>query len=218
MKSFNSFRIVPFLAATILSLACLQAGAAGYKLADKVGSGIAEFRDDILDIKKAVDTTIASLDQVVTQAAVDPRKAYKQFEKNIPRIESAAKTAKKHGEAMRSKGQSYFQQWEKQMASVNDPDIRKMTEDRKARLQTSFDNIKKTTEPAREQFDSWLSDLKDLQKYLSQDITINGIEAAEKLIAKTKSEGLAVQQTLDKVITQLNTVVATITPAKVIKK
>jgi len=49
---------------------------------------------------------------------------------------------------------------------------------------------------------------------LSQDLTIGGIDAAKDLIAKTKTEGRTVQQTLDKVIAKLNTVVATITPAK----
>lgn len=69
-------------------------------------------------------------------------------------------------------------------------------------------------EPVRDQFNSWLVNLKDLHKYLSNDLTIGGIDAAKELIAKNKSEGLVVQQNLDKVIAELNTVVATITPAK----
>ena len=60
----------------------------------------------------------------------------------------------------------------------------------------------------------FLADLKDLQVVLGQDLTIAGIDAAKDPIAKTKSEGAKVQQTLDKVIAELNTVVATITPAK----
>ena len=64
------------------------------------------------------------------------------------------------------------------------------------------------------EFIPWLADLKDLQKYLGNDLTIGGIDAAKDLIAKTKAHGLTVQQSLDKVIAELNTVVATITPAK----
>jgi len=218
MNSLKHFRILPLLAGTALLLPCFQAGAAGYKLADKVGASISEFRDDIVDVKKSVDATMVSLDKIVTDAATDPRKAFKEFDKNVPRIDSAAATAKKHAEAMKAKGQSYFQQWEKEMASVNNPEIRQLAEGRKAKLQTTFDNIKSHTEPAREQFNAWLTDLKDLQKYLSQDITISGIEAAKSQIAKAKADGLTVQQTLEKVIAELNTVVATITPAKVEKK
>jgi hypothetical protein len=217
MKSLKLFRILPLVASAALLLTCLQASAAGYKLADKAGASIAKFRDDIVDIKEAVDATMVSLDQIVVTAPVDPRKAFKDFDKNVPKIESAAKTAKKNAEAMKEKGQAYFQQWETEMANVNNPDIRKLAEERKAKLQTSFDNIKNTTEPAREQFVKWLDDLKDLQKFLSQDITLSGVEAAKEPIAKAKTEGLAVQQSLEKVIAELNTVVATITPSKMKK-
>src|ERR1044072_5703664 len=118
MRSFNCIRIQTLVAGTALLLAGFQAGAAaGYKLADKVGEQIAEFRDDVVDIKNSVDLTMASLDKIVTQAAVDPRKAYKEFEKSIPKLDSAAATARKHSEAMKPKGHAYFEQWEKEMTS-----------------------------------------------------------------------------------------------------
>jgi hypothetical protein len=201
------------VAATVL-LSLDATAADGYKQADKTGKYIAEFRDDIVSIKNEVDASLAALDKVSEQATVDPRKAFKDFDKSVPRVDSAAMTAKKHAEKMRAEGKEYFTKWEKDLASVNDPEIRKLAEERKAKLQVAFGDIKKSTEPARDQFIPWLEDLKDLQKYLSNDLTIGGIDAAKDLIAKTKSDGRAVQQSLDKVIAELNTVVATITPAK----
>lgn len=202
------------LAASGLLLGSFSTSAAGYKLADKVGAGIADFRDEVVDVKKAVDATMAALDKVVAQATVDPRKAFKAFDSAVPKIDSAAAKAKKRAEDMKASGKKYFETWEKEIASVNDPDIRKLAEERRAKLQASFGNIKTTMEPARDQFNTWLADLKDLQKYLSQDLTIGGIDAAKDLIAKSKKNGVAVQQLLDTAIAELNTVVATITPAK----
>ena len=57
MNSLKSIRVLTHLAGTGLLLTCFTAGAAGYKLADKVGESIAEFRDEIVDVKKAVDNT-----------------------------------------------------------------------------------------------------------------------------------------------------------------
>ncbi len=192
--------------------------AAGYKLADKTGASIAEFRDEIVKVKKEADATMAALDKIVTTAASDPRKAFKEFDKAVPRIDDAAKKAKKRSEDIKARGQAYFQQWEKELASVNNPEVRQLAEERKAKLQTVFGNIKTTMEPARDQFNAWLADLKDLQKYLSNDLTIGGIDAAKELIGKARTEGQAVQQTMDKVIGELNTIVATLTPAKAKKK
>src|SRR5882672_6383779 len=219
MKLIQPIRTLTFAALGVagLLLAGSSASAAGYKLADKVGTDIAEFRDEIVDVKKAVDTTMAALDKIVAQATVDPRKAFKAFDNSVPKIDSAAAKAKKRADDMKERGKQYFDKWEKDLAGVNNPEVRKLAEERKANLQATFGNIKTTMEPARDQFTAWLAPLKDLQKYLSQDLTISGIDAAKELIAKSKQEGMAVQLTLDKVIAELNTVVATITPAKVKK-
>lgn len=217
-------KTTPLLKLAVLAVAAAQLStatavkAAGYKLADKTGASIAEFRDEVVNVKKEVDATMTALDKIVTTAATDPRKSFKEFDKAVPRIDDAAKKAKKRGEDIKARGQAYFKDWEKELAGVSNPDIRRLAEERKAKLQTTFDSIRTFMEPARDQFNTWLADLKDLNKYLSSDLTINGIDAAKELISKTKTEGQAVQQSMDKVIAELNTVVATITPATAKKK
>jgi hypothetical protein len=216
----KQIKITPILVSAALTLAAAQflgpatASAAGYKLADKTGASIAEFRDEVVNIKKEVDATMTALDKIVTTATTDPRKAYQDFDKSVPRIDDAAKKARKRAEDMKARGQAYFADWEKEMAAVNNPEIRKLAQERKAKLQAAFDSIRGFMEPARDQFNTWLSDLKDLQKYLNNDLTISGIDAAKDLIGKSKTEGQGVQQTMDKVIAELNTIVATVTPAK----
>jgi hypothetical protein len=202
------------LASTLALGVPLATTAAGYEKADKTGASIAEFRDEIVGIKKAVDGTLAALDKVATSANTDPRKAFKEFDTSIPRVDAAAAKAKKRADDMRSRGKAYFDEWEKELATVSNPDIRRLAEERKAKLQATFGSIKGFMEPARDEFNAWLADLKDLQRYLSNDLTIGGIDAAKALIAKTKSEGRGVQLSLDKVVAELNTIVATLTPAK----
>ena len=220
MKAIHHIRILTLTALGVAGLLLTGSGAraAGYKLADKVGNGIAEFRDEIVDVKKAVDATMAALDKIVADASSDPRKAFKAFDKSVPEIDSAASKARKRAEDMKERGKKYFETWEKELGGVNDPDIRKLAEERKAKLQAAFGNIRTTMEPARDQFNAWLGYLKDLQKFLSQDLTISGIDSARELIGKSKKEGMAVQQSLDTVIAELNSVVAAITPAKAQKK
>jgi hypothetical protein len=214
-------KTTPFITWAALTVAAAQlftaadASAAGYKMADKVGASIAEFRDEIINIKKEVDTTMVALDKIVTTAASDPRKAFKAFDKAVPEIDDAAKKAKKRATDMKERGQAYFAAWEKELAGVNNAEIRQLAEERKVKLQAAFGNIRTLMEPARDQFTSWLANLKDLQKYLSNDLTIGGIDAAKELIGKAKTEGQGVQQSMDRVIGELNTIVATLTPAKV---
>jgi hypothetical protein len=121
MKPPEHIRILTLITGTALPFTGFHASAAGYKLADKVGASIAEFRDEIVDVKKAVDATMASLDKIVAQAAVDPRKAFKEFDKNVPRIDSGAARAKKRATEMKEKGKgkAYFDTWDKVIAELN---------------------------------------------------------------------------------------------------
>src|SRR5512139_3228011 len=102
-------KITSFVKLAVLALAAAQLStatdllAAGYKQADKTGASIAEFRDEIVNVKKEVDATMAALNKVVTTAASDPRKAFKEFDKAVPRIEDAAKKAKNRAEDMKAR-------------------------------------------------------------------------------------------------------------------
>ena len=202
----------------LLTLAALAgfAGCAtsGYKQADKTGEGIAEFRDAIVNGKKAIDDTMKSLGQVAASANTDPRKAFEHYSKNVANLESAAGKARKCSQDVKEQGKTYFEQWQKQLADVKNPDIRALAEQRKAKLQETFDNIRQLVEPLKAQFNPWLSDLKDLQKYLANDLTIAGVDAAKPLFAKTQTEGQEVQRSMDALVAELNSVAAAITPAK----
>ena len=187
----------------------------GYQQADKTGEGIANFRQEVLNGKKAIDDTMTSLDAVAASATTDPRAAFEKYSKSVANLESTSNKIKKRAEDMRGQGKAYFDQWEQQLAQVKNPEIQQLAKDRKAKLQETFDNIKTVAEPLKTQFDPWMSDLKDLQTYLANDLTITGIDAAKPLFAKAQTGGTSVQKSMDALVAELNTIAATITAAKV---
>jgi uncharacterized protein YhaN len=198
--------------ATLLTTGCKSPT---YKQADKTGAGIAEFRAEIANAKKAVDQTVATLGQVAVTADTNPRKAFEQYSKSLDTLESAAAKAKQRGADMKAQGQAYFQQWEAQLAQIQDPKIKALAQERRAKLQETFDSIRKYTEPLKAQFDPWLGHLKDLRTYLGSDLTVTGVDAAKPMFNKAQTEGLQVQQSMDALVAELNTVAATLTPANV---
>jgi len=203
--------------AVVLGLSLLSGcgTTANYKQADKTGAGIAEFRDEIVNSKKAVDATVKALDQIAVTANTNPRGAFEQYSKAVNNLESEAAKARKRAQDMREQGQAYFKNWEQQLAEVKNPDIRALATQQKAKLEDAFSMIKAASEPLKAQFDPWMSDLKDLRTYLSNDLTVSGVDAAKSLFTKTQAEGLEVQKSMDTLIAELNTVSAALTPAKV---
>jgi hypothetical protein len=205
------------LAVTTVALAAGLTGCTttGYQQADKTGASMAQFRQEITAAKLAVDDTVKSLGQVAVAADTNPRPAFEQFSKSLANLESTAAAAKKRAADMNAAGQAYFANWEKELANLNNPEIKAMATQQRAKLQATFDSIKKVAEPLKAQFDPWLSDLRDLRQYLSNDLTISGVDAAKPLFAKAQAEGFEVQKSMDALVAELNSVAATLTPANV---
>ncbi len=191
---------------------------AGYKQVDRTGEGIAEYREEIVNGSKAIDATMKALNDIAASATTDPRKAFEAYSKSVNKLQSAADKVMDRSKSMQADGKAYFANWEKQLAEVKNPEIRELAVQRKARLQETFARIKEVGAPLKAEFGPWMSDLKDLEKYLSNDLTIEGIDAAKGLFQKTQSEGAEVQRSMEAVISELNSVAAALTPAKVAKK
>lgn len=214
MKSINTIKS----ALAGVALAVLVAGCAsssGYKQADKTGAGIADFRDEVVNVKKAVDGTMALLNQTTETAATDPRKAFNAFAKSVDQVEKSREKAAKRAADVKAAGQAYFKQWETELANIANPDIRALAEQRKAKLNEIFSKVGPLLETAKADFDPFLADLKDLRTFLSQDLTIAGVDAAKDIIKKTREHGVELQKSLDDLIAEMNSIAAQITPANV---
>lgn len=205
---------------TVVASVALLSGCAtsGYKNADKTGEGIAEFREEVVNVKKAVDGAMSNLSQTAADAATDPRKAFEKFSKSVDQVDNARVKAGKRAAEMKAAGASYFKQWEKQLANIENPEIRQIAAEREAKLNEQFGKVAPLLEQAKADFDPFLSDLKDLRTYLSNDLTVTGLDAAKGIVKKTRETGTKLQGSIDDLITEMNSIAATLTPAKTGKK
>ena len=73
-RSGVNYSLTLMLAALIAGTAGCQT--AGYKQADKTGEGINTLRNDVVEMKAAVDGSLKALDELAAAATTDPRKPY----------------------------------------------------------------------------------------------------------------------------------------------
>jgi len=202
-----------------VGVAALVSGCAstGYQKADKTGASIADFHNEVVNVKKAVDGTMTLLSQITETAATDPRKAFNAFAKSVDKVEDARAKAAKRAADVKAAGAQYFKQWEAQLSAVSSPEIRKLAEERKAKLNQIFGGLGPKLEKAKGDFDPFLADIKDLRTFLSQDLTVAGVDAARPIITKTREHGISLQASLDELIAEMNSISAQLTPAKAAK-
>ena len=107
MKTSNQIVLTLTALATALVLSGC-ASSSGYSQADKTGKGIADFRDEVVRLKKAVDGALANLTLTTETAATDPRKSYEAFSKSVGEVESARTKAGKRDAGLKAAGEAYF--------------------------------------------------------------------------------------------------------------
>lgn len=138
--------------------------------------------------------------------------AYTEFTSKLSSLESTANDTRSRAESMKSNGDAYFRKWEEELGTIKNPDIRKASEDRRSELRAAYQKITESMSEARSQFQPYLSDLRDLKTYFSNDLTPAGIKAADSLIRRTVKEGDALQMTGKRLSSEIEKVVDMLRP------
>lgn len=213
MKSTPHTQLV-LLVLVFSTLLCACRTTHGYRQAERTGDRIVAFRDQIGSIQDAIDATGKALDEIVDQADVDPRPAFRRFSRAIDNVERANQTAQRRADDMRAEGRVFFEQWQQEIVTIANPEARDLAERRKESLERQFRNISVVTVEARDLLRPWLSDVRDIQTLLGNDLTIGGIDAAAGLINQVKTDAAKVKLGYDSLVDELNSVAAAMAPVR----
>ena len=115
---------------------------------------------------------------------------------------------------MRAEGGIFFEQWQQEIAALQNTELQQIALERKETLQQTFRNISRYTVEAKDQFRPWMTNVKDLERFLGSDLSVSGIYAAKKLVDETRANADKVTQSLQTLIDELNSLDAAMTPPR----
>ncbi len=131
-----------------------------------------------------LDATVAALHDLVDHPAPDLTTQRSAYEKSLSALEATANDVSATSAEMQAKGQAYFAQWDQQVATIQNEDIREQSTDRRKTIEASFTKVRKEYDESRGSFDAVLSDLRDIRTALRADLTLNGIDALKSTVKK----------------------------------
>jgi hypothetical protein len=176
-------------------------------------------RDDFIEYRRIVvqsislmDATLRSLDEISVQAHRDPRPAYAAFAKAVQRLEVDSLKVRARTQAMRARGDAYFEHWQEYLGTVKNEQVRKLAEEHQPELKQSFEQVHVASQQIREVFRPFLSDLQKLRAVLEADPSLAHIDAQKGLILGAKDKGRQVQQGLDRILAEMNSMTALLRP------
>ncbi len=178
---------------TLLCLATVFAVAAcsttGMQRSEEVQSTMQTVDNDIKLIVVQLDAIGASLDELIKPGQADVMRAFDLYSNNVSKIKKMETDFAKHAGQMETSGKTYFAEWDKGGQKYDNPDIQKQSDERREALGLIYDRIAQNNIGVKEAFRTYVSDVNEIETFLSNDLTSRGIDSISPVANKVVSNG-----------------------------
>lgn len=154
--------------------------------------------NDIKEIVVQLDAIGASLDELTKPGQADMKRAFNLFSDNASKIKKMEKDFAKHAAEMEASGKAYFDAWEKDSQKYDNPDIQKRSEERRTALGSTYDKIAENNMGVKQAFQRYVSDVNEIERFLSNDLTTDGINSITSTANKVVANGNQLKNELQK--------------------
>ncbi len=183
-----------FILAIVIIAAAGMVGCAttGMERSTKAQTSMTEMDGNIKLLLVQLDATEASLKELVKPDNSNVEKAFRLFSANVSKLDQLERNFTRQTDEMNARGTDYFEEWQKEGDNYKNPRIQQLSEQRRRELSRIYGDIATNSIGVKERLNSYVTDLKEIQKYLSNDLTPKGIQAIAPLTREvtSKSSGL----------------------------
>ena len=177
----------------------------GMERSEKTSNTMQTVQKDYQQALVQIDATNASLDALLNAQPDGLKPAFASYSDNVAKMDDKGKVLMKHNEKMKVQGQNYFDEWRKEGNKYTNPEIQKLSEERRAHLTEAFDRIASSGAGVTGSLTAYLSNIKQIQTYLSNDLTPNGMRAIMPVVDKTVADGSILKSAIQPVVSAIET-------------
>src|ERR1051325_1446007 len=180
---------------------------------DATSNSLVELRDSMMATRGQIEKTLASLNGLTRASPNQLRDAFQQYATDADKIAQQAETVDKESQRMRQRSDEWLAGWQKSQADVNNPELKALSEKRRAQALERFQNIDGSFAAARQAFAPFIANLQDVKKVVGNDLTPNGVAAVSgtEVVRNANQSGAAAARALDITIADLQALTQTVT-------
>lgn len=184
-KQFQIFSVLTLITMFVVA-ACTSTG---IERSEDLQTALQLVDSDIKIIVVQLDVIGSSLDELIAPAQTDVSKAFDVFTEHSSKIEKMEKDFAKHRSMIEISGNTYFSNWDNKDNQYQNPEIQRRSDERRAELGRIYDEISKNSTVIKETFQAYVSDINEIQLFMSNDLTTNGIASIAALSHRTVYNG-----------------------------
>ena len=191
--------IIAISLVAIATTAAILAGCSsptGYQTGSRAATALSASADNITQTSAQIERTIVALNDLVKRPQPDLRPQFRTFTTEVDNLDAIARRVAAQADNMRAKGAAYFDQWSKDLATIQNENIRSRSVARQKEVAARFQAVAANYDQAKAGLQPFLSDLRDVQRFLATDLTPGGIEAVEKFAATANEDAVPLRKSL----------------------
>ncbi len=150
---------------------------------EQLATSIKDARDEANRATEQLKATLGALTTLTQQKEGDLRPAFTAFSEEIPKTEAAAAWTRTRAQWMSGDGMKYFESWQKSIDGISNLSLKKKGQKRLDAAKQGYAKVESALRSAGDKFQPFLSDLTDIQKILSSDLTAAGIKNVKSTVS-----------------------------------
>lgn len=189
-------RLLTAIPAVLFVLACSTAAP---DRAVRTSDTLSTMQEQITVARTRVDTTLASLKNLMSTSPESLRAAYDAYARDLSALDKSATSIRNSNNELRNRTADYFTSWKKDAAKVSSPELQAIADQRRQVVRDQYDRFRTSYGGVSTAFDTLLKDLHDVGTVMGHDLTdaTQTQVRGTTVVQSTASDGARVQTALD---------------------
>jgi hypothetical protein len=179
-----------------LAVACASSGV---DRTDSLMKGLDNLAKASSTAREDIGKVTGTLKALTDGAGNDPRGAFRQYQAEVGKVAASRAAVSSAGASVRQSMDAHFTAWEKDANQMSNADIREASMKRRDAARETMSSLEPKIAEAGKTFDAYVSNLRDIEKFLGADLSAGGVSAASSAISTATDQAEDVTEALQKV-------------------
>lgn len=167
----------------------------GAQRLDTTNASIADINARLDEGGNRLDAVLASMDALDTNENID--RAFRDLQRAISNLEQTAERVRSNRVALESRASQHVAKWRAESAKLSSESAQEISAQRRAEFERSVATVTARLTDLRAQYDPFISQLRDLQLVLANDLTRPGIDRTRPIRAAIAAQSKGLREASD---------------------
>lgn len=164
-----------------------------------------DLRKSLTELQARVADNASALEGVKAahKSKGDLKAPYATFEQSFKRLESQTDAVRSQFTQIRARAEDHYKAWRDELSKMGNPKLREKAQNRFDDAKEEFDEIIVVAEEAKRNLEPYMADLRDVNQYLSADLSQDAVKSLSNTIWKLGNKSGSVIASIQHVNAQI---------------